>query len=71
MVMVQLPPGASLERSQKVMDEVTHYFETEEKSTVESVFTVSGFSFVGQAQNAGMAFVGLKDWSERTAPEPM
>ncbi|ELV7515753.1 TPA: efflux RND transporter permease subunit [Photobacterium damselae] len=68
MVMVQLPPGASLERSQKVMDEVTHYFETEEKSTVESVFTVSGFSFVGQAQNAGMAFVGLKDWSERTAP---
>jgi len=59
MVMVQLPPGASLERSQKVMDEVTHYFETEEKSTVESVFTVSGFSFVGQAQNAGMAFVGL------------
>ncbi|MGR5311626.1 efflux RND transporter permease subunit [Photobacterium damselae] len=68
MVMVQLPPGASLERSQKVMDEVTHYFETEEQSTVESVFTVSGFSFVGQAQNAGMAFVGLKDWSERTAP---
>ncbi|EPT9251092.1 efflux RND transporter permease subunit [Photobacterium damselae] len=68
MVMVQLPPGASLERSQKVMDEVTHYFETEEKSTVESVFTVSGFSFVGQAQNAGMAFVGLKDWSERTVP---
>ncbi|EHA1082481.1 efflux RND transporter permease subunit [Photobacterium damselae] len=68
MVMVQLPPGASLERSQKVMDEVTHYFKTEEKSTVESVFTVSGFSFVGQAQNAGMAFVGLKDWSERTAP---
>ncbi|HIF9252501.1 TPA: efflux RND transporter permease subunit [Photobacterium damselae] len=68
MVMVQLPPGASLERSQKVMDEVTHYFETEEKSTVESVFTVSGFSFVGQAQNAGMAFIGLKDWSERTAP---
>lgn len=68
MVMVQLLPGASLERSQKVMDEVTHYFETEEKSTVESVFTVSGFSFVGQAQNAGMAFVGLKDWSERTAP---
>ncbi|WP_423807575.1 efflux RND transporter permease subunit [Photobacterium damselae] len=68
MVMVQLPPGASLERSQKVMDEVTHYFETEEKSIVESVFTVSGFSFVGQAQNAGMAFIGLKDWSERTAP---
>ena len=36
---------------------------------VESVFGVVGFSFAGQGQNLGLAFVRLKDWSERTAPE--
>ena len=30
-----------------------------------SVFTVGGFGFVGQGQNVGLAFVRLKDWSER------
>src|SRR3546814_14437725 len=33
---------------------------------VESVFAVQGFSFAGMGQNTGMAFVKLKDWSERT-----
>src|SRR5690606_35328308 len=28
-------------------------------------FTVQGFSFAGSGQNTGMAFVSLKDWSER------
>src|SRR3546814_2420242 len=36
---------------------------------VESVFAVQGFSFAGMGQNTGMAFVKLKDWSERTDPE--
>ncbi|MBO8043726.1 efflux RND transporter permease subunit, partial [Pseudomonas aeruginosa] len=29
--------------------------------------SVQGFSFAGMGQNAGMAFVKLKDWSERDA----
>ncbi|MGO2343137.1 efflux RND transporter permease subunit [Vibrio litoralis] len=69
MVMVQLPPGATLERTEKVLTEVQNYLETEEKDNVESFFQVSGYSFVGQAQNAAMGFAGLKDWSERTNPE--
>ena len=32
-----------------------------------AVFTVAGFSFGGSGQNAGLAFVKLKDWDERTA----
>ncbi|HQW54137.1 MAG TPA: efflux RND transporter permease subunit, partial [Acinetobacter sp.] len=40
-----------------------------EKSTVESIFTVSGFSFTGMGQNAGLAFVKLKDWKDRTSAE--
>ena len=33
-----------------------------EAKNVESLFTVAGFSFVGQGQNAGMAFIEFKDW---------
>ncbi|HCH01621.1 MAG TPA: hydrophobe/amphiphile efflux-1 family RND transporter [Vibrio sp.] len=66
MVMVQLPTGATLERTEKVMTDVREYFEENEKDTVKSFFQVSGFSFVGQSQNAGMGFLELKDWSERT-----
>src|SRR5690606_35433908 len=40
-----------------------------EKDNVESVFSVQGFSFGGTGQNNGMAFVKLKDWSERTTEE--
>ncbi|WP_105902435.1 efflux RND transporter permease subunit [Vibrio gangliei] len=68
MVMVQLPTGATLERTEKVMADVREYFTENEKDTVKSFFQVSGFSFVGQSQNAGMAFLELKDWSERTKP---
>jgi len=37
----------------------------EEKDTVNSLFTVAGFSFAGRGQNAGLAFVQLKSWDER------
>ena len=63
--MIQLPAGATQERTQKVLDQVTDYYLKNEKANVESVFTVNGFSFSGQAQNAGMAFVSLKPWEER------
>jgi multidrug efflux pump len=60
-----LPAGASLSRTKDVAKTVeTHYLETE-KANVEALFTVSGFSFIGVGQNAGMAFVVFKDWDER------
>ena len=68
MTLVQLPPNATLDRTGKVIDTMTNFF-MNEKDTVESIFTVSGFSFTGVGQNAGIGFVKLKDWSERTSPE--
>ena len=67
--MAQLPAGASQERTQKVLDEMTDYYLTKEKNNVESVFAVNGFGFAGRGQNTGIAFVSLKDWSERPGSE--
>ena len=69
LTMIQLPAGATQERTQKVLDQVTHYYLNNEKANVESVFTVNGFSFSGQGQNSGMAFVSLKPWEERSGNE--
>ena len=69
MTMVQLPAGATQERTQKVLNEVTHYYLTKEKNNVESVFAVNGFGFAGRGQNTGIAFVSLKDWADRPGEE--
>ncbi|MFZ7792327.1 efflux RND transporter permease subunit [Acinetobacter lwoffii] len=69
MTLVQLPPNATLERTDKVVSTMTNYFLENEKEHVESVFSVAGFSFTGVGQNAGLAFIKLKDWSERHSPE--
>ncbi|HUJ61058.1 MAG TPA: efflux RND transporter permease subunit, partial [Kofleriaceae bacterium] len=60
-----LPPGATLSRTQAVARTVEQHFLGVEKNNVASLFTVSGFSFIGNAQNTGMAFVELADWDKR------
>ncbi len=65
-VNVQLPPGATQERTRHVMEQVEDFILKQPE--VQSMVGVMGFSFSGQGQNAGLAFVTLKDWSERTAP---
>ncbi|WP_299910981.1 efflux RND transporter permease subunit [uncultured Paracoccus sp.] len=67
-VLVQGPTGATTERTTAVLDQVENYFLNEESAAVDSMFAVSGFSFAGQGQNVGMAFVRLKDWAEREDP---
>ncbi len=62
-----LPVGATKERSIGVMNHVEKHFLETEKANVRSVFSVIGFSFSGRGQNNGIAFVGLRDWSERTS----
>ena len=64
---VQLPPGATEERTNAVLDVMADHFSKD--PAVESAFTVSGFSFSGPGQNAGMAFVRLKDFEKRHKPE--
>ena len=51
------------------MEKLEQHFLQNEKDTVESVFSVQGFSFGGMGQNNGMAFVRLKDWSERDSED--
>ena len=63
LVNVQLPPGATLERTQDVMSQVEGFMLKQPE--VQSIVGVLGFSFSGQGQNAALAFVTLKDWSER------
>jgi multidrug efflux pump len=60
-----LPAGASLSRTEEVARTVQHHYLETEQRNVESLFTVSGFSFVGVGQNAGMAFIELKHWDQR------
>ncbi|MDP2018827.1 efflux RND transporter permease subunit, partial [Hydrogenophaga sp.] len=66
LVNVQLPPGATQERTLEVMKQVEGYILKQPE--VQSMVGVLGFSFSGQGQNAALAFITLKDWSERTAP---
>jgi len=64
---VQLPPGAPEERTQAVLTEVRNHFLNDEKESVQAVFTVAGFSFAGAGQNAGLAFIRMRDFEERKA----
>ncbi len=63
LAIVQLPAGASLARTTEAMEQVNDILSKNE--AVEAVLQVSGFSFIGQADNVGMAFIRLKPWKER------
>ncbi|ELA2606315.1 multidrug efflux RND transporter permease subunit EefB [Klebsiella aerogenes] len=69
MVQYTLPAGATAVRTAEVRRQVTDWFLTKEKANTEVIFTVDGFSFSGSGQNAGMAFVSLKNWSQRKGDE--
>ncbi|HKM15744.1 MAG TPA: efflux RND transporter permease subunit [Marinospirillum sp.] len=63
------PVGATQERTMESIYKLEDHFMQNEVDVVQSVFSIQGFSFGGAGQNAGIAFVKLKDWSERTTPE--
>jgi len=64
---IQLPPGATRERTQKVLEKVEQYFEKQPQ--VDKVIGVLGFSFFGRGQNMAISFVRLKDWDARPGPQ--
>ena len=66
---VQLPAGSTLNETQAVLDKVSAYYNGQEPDNVASAFTIAGFSFVGQGQNVGIAFVKLSDWADRKGEE--
>jgi HAE1 family hydrophobic/amphiphilic exporter-1/multidrug efflux pump len=63
--LVAEPSGATLPRTDAALDYARDYFDKNESKNIEGVFTVGGFSFAGQGQNAGIAFLPLKPWDER------
>src|SRR5512139_3122332 len=66
---VQLPAGATQERTIKVIEQIEQHFLENEKEAVETIIAVAGFSFAGRGQNMGLAFVRLKDWHQRQTPD--
>ncbi|MDH3310365.1 MAG: efflux RND transporter permease subunit [Gammaproteobacteria bacterium] len=65
--MVQLPAGATQERTVGVLSQVEQYYLKQPE--VEKVIGVVGFSFFGRGQNAAITFTRLKDWKERKGDE--
>ncbi|CAK7073094.1 multidrug efflux RND transporter permease subunit [Pseudomonas sp. S 311-6] len=64
---IELPAGASTNRTNEVIKEVEDYFQA--NPYVENMVTVRGFSFNGSGYNAAIAFVVLKDFKDRKAPD--
>ncbi|KUZ59699.1 efflux RND transporter permease subunit [Burkholderia territorii] len=64
-MIVQTPAGSTQETTGVTLDDITEHMKTAEKDTVDSVFTVNGFSFAGRGQNAGLVFVKLKPYEQR------
>ena len=62
---IQLPPGATQERTLKTIQTMEQF--AMKQPEVENVVAIAGFSFTGQGQNMGLSFITLKDWSERKA----
>ncbi|MGE0416057.1 MAG: efflux RND transporter permease subunit [Acetobacteraceae bacterium] len=72
MVSVQLPEGASLQRTQRAMDKVTKL--AREVPGVDTIVSISGISVIDNSAtlaNAGVAYVILKDWSVRGKNEDL
>ncbi|MGT2436363.1 efflux RND transporter permease subunit [Bradyrhizobium betae] len=63
--LIQLPVGATATRTLDVIKQVERQYIDHEKDAVQGVFAVSGYSFSGQGQNVGLAFVNLKPFDER------
>ena len=65
---VQLPSGATSERTTRVLRTVENYY-LQNDPNVEEIVSIAGFSFFGRGQNAAISFVKLKDWDERQRPD--
>jgi multidrug efflux pump len=67
LAIVSLPPGATVSRSEQVMKEIKDRLDASPlKNDYVGMYQISGFSFVGRSENAGMVFIKLTDWSKRS-----
>ena len=65
-VNVTTPPGATVERTEKVLDEIQKV--ANDLGPVETIATLAGFSLMTDVAGAsyGMGMINLKPWDERT-----
>lgn len=68
LALVQGPSGTTVENTLKATQQIQDHFLNTESDSVDSVFSVAGFSFSGAGQNNGLAFIRLKDWKDRPSP---
>ena len=62
--LMQLPPGATQERTLEVVKQVEGFFR--QQPEIDHIVSVIGFSFFGRGQNSALAFIKLKHWDTRT-----
>ncbi len=66
---VSMPTGTTMEETARTMDKLRDHFLVDEKANIAGIFTISGFGFVGQGQNVGLAFIQLKPWEDRSGDQ--
>jgi HAE1 family hydrophobic/amphiphilic exporter-1 len=69
LALAQLPPGSTLEQTERTLENVRNHFLTNEKEAVESCFAIAGYSTAGMGQDQGLVFIKLRDWDLRDRPE--
>jgi len=63
MTVVQAPPGATTERTERAIVQMQGFYATQPQ--VSNVVVIRGFSFFGVGQSNALAFVTLRPWDER------
>jgi multidrug efflux pump len=67
LAIVNLPSGSTLQRTAQVMNKVRDALQKSAiGKDISGIFCPEGFSFVGQSENVGMAFIKLTDWGDRS-----
>ncbi|MDR1398241.1 MAG: efflux RND transporter permease subunit [Desulfarculales bacterium] len=65
-VTVQMPSGATFERTQEVLDKIDRYFRSEESNLVSNIYMMAGDSFMGRGENTGQLYINLTHWDKRS-----
>ncbi|GGG93169.1 multidrug transporter AcrB [Polaribacter pacificus] len=61
---VELPPGASIDRTYQVTEEI--FAKANKLEGIQGISLINGFSLIsGSGSNYALGFIKLKDWSER------
>ncbi len=69
LMQLQLPQGATMERTNRELQNIEAYLQKTEAASLDHFFAVRGFSFAGSGQNMALGFLKLKDWAERPNAE--